>query len=106
MSCFNKLKPKQGIADVLANYQQYWFDNFVKFAEKIKGPHPYGENEMTENKKKLRQRLDLRQVFEQHITADKRFGSCRASPKLPTLRFGNFVYPQPLGYIAKFKRRI
>lgn len=30
------LKPKQGIAGVLENYKQYWFDNFVDFADKIK----------------------------------------------------------------------
>lgn len=29
------LKPKRGIAEVLENYKQYWFDNFVDFAEKI-----------------------------------------------------------------------
>ena len=74
---------------------------------------------MIENKKKLRQQRNLRQVFELcgslrlpchvalspdgsgHITTDKRFGSCRASPKLPTLRFGNFVYPQTLCKIAR-----
>lgn len=32
------LKPRQGIAEVLKNYKQYWFDNFVDFAEKIKAP--------------------------------------------------------------------
>lgn len=30
------LKPRRGIADVLENYKQYWFDNFDDFAEKIK----------------------------------------------------------------------
>ncbi len=67
---------------------------------------------MMENQKKLRQQHNLRQVFELcgslrlschvalspvglgHITADKRFGSCRVSPKLPTPSFGNFFYPQ------------
>jgi len=56
---------------------------------------------MTENKKKLLQQWNLRQVFELcgslwlrcygallpvssgHVTADKRFGSHRALPKLP-----------------------
>ncbi len=56
---------------------------------------------MTENKKKLRQRLDLRQVFEQHITADKRFSSYGSSLKLPTLRFSNFVYPQTVSRNAQ-----
>lgn len=69
---------------------------------------------MTESKKKLRQQHNLRQVFELcgslrlpchvalspigsgHITADKRFGFCTASPKLPTLRFGILLYPQTL----------
>lgn len=32
------LKPKRGIAEVLENYKQYWFDNFDDFAEKIKAP--------------------------------------------------------------------
>ncbi len=27
------LKPKKGIADVLENYRQYWFDNFADFAK-------------------------------------------------------------------------
>jgi len=67
---------------------------------------------MTENKKKLRQQPNLWQVFELcgsirlpchialspvgsgHITADKRLGSCRASPKF-SLR-SDFVYPQTL----------
>jgi len=30
------LKPLRGIAEVPENYKQYWFDNFVDFAEKIK----------------------------------------------------------------------
>jgi len=30
------LKPKQGIANVLENYKQYWFDNFGDFDSKIK----------------------------------------------------------------------
>ncbi len=65
---------------------------------------------MTENKKKLGQQMDLWQVFELcgslrlpchfalspdgsvHITADKLFGSCRASPK-SSFR-SDFVYPQ------------
>jgi len=29
------LKPRRGIAEVLENYKQYWFDNFVDFAGKI-----------------------------------------------------------------------
>jgi len=29
------LKPRRGIAEVLENYKQYWFDNFVDFASKI-----------------------------------------------------------------------
>jgi len=29
------LKPRRGIAEVLENYKQYWFDNFVDFVEKI-----------------------------------------------------------------------
>jgi len=32
------LKPRRAIAEVLENYKQYWFDNFVDFAEKIKAP--------------------------------------------------------------------
>ncbi len=28
-------KPKRGIAEVLENYKQYWFDNFIDFAGKI-----------------------------------------------------------------------
>lgn len=30
------LKPRRGIAGVLENYRQYWFDNFEDFATKIK----------------------------------------------------------------------
>ena len=30
------LKPKRGIASVLENYKQYWFDNFTDFANKVK----------------------------------------------------------------------
>jgi len=30
------LKPRRGIAEVLENYKQYWFDNFVDFADRIK----------------------------------------------------------------------
>ncbi len=30
------LKPRQGIAGILDNYRQYWFDNFNDFADKIK----------------------------------------------------------------------
>jgi type III restriction enzyme len=29
------LKPKRGIADVLENYRQYWFDNFDDFARRL-----------------------------------------------------------------------
>lgn len=30
------LKPRQGIAGVLENYRQYWFDNFDEFASKLR----------------------------------------------------------------------
>jgi len=76
---------------------------------------------MTENKKKLRQQHNLRQVFELcgslrlpchialspvgsgHITADKRFDSCIASPKF-SLR-ENFVYPQNVSGKCKRQHR-
>jgi hypothetical protein len=30
------LKPRRGIADVLDNYKQYWFDNFLEFESKLR----------------------------------------------------------------------
>ncbi|MEM4222303.1 MAG: DEAD/DEAH box helicase family protein, partial [archaeon] len=38
------LKPKRGIAGVLENYKQYWFDNFEDFSQKIKALPPLWRN--------------------------------------------------------------
>jgi len=77
---------------------------------------------MMENKKKLRQQRNLRQVFELcgslrlpchvalspdgtgHITADKRFGSCKASPKF--LLRKNFFYAENIRRNTHFGAQI